>query len=156
MSIIHLKPPKRHDPPRWLKRPLGKLQSLHLPWPRAWAAFLLIINGAAHLGRLAWVIVAQGSVTIPAVLVGLFGAAYLLMGVWLCQPGRRALWYAAIVTAIGLTLGTISFVTSSDQSAGVNWMALVMLLLDVLVVPLCAAGLQLPRAGRSATPPPHP
>lgn len=154
MSVIHLKPPRRSAPPRRLLQPLGRFQSPQLPWPRAWAALLLILNGLAHLCRFAWVILATGTLTLPASLVGCFGVAYLLLGVWLRQPGKRALWYATAICGTGLLLGTIGFVTSFGRADGVNWIALALLLLDVLIVPLCAAGLRLPRPERSATPPP--
>jgi hypothetical protein len=155
VSVIHLKPPKRHQPPRWLKQPLGKFQSAFIPWPRAWAALLLIINGLAHLARAAWVIVAAGDLSITSALLALFGLEYLLLGIWLTRPSARALGFATLLTASGLVLGAISFVTSFDSVAGVNWVALILLLLDVLIVPLCAAGLQLPLFRRSATPPPN-
>ncbi len=151
MSVIHLKPPKRHDPPLWLTRPLGRLQSPDIPWPRAWAALLLLVSGVAHMGRIVWMGAAHHLVTIPMLLVALFGFCYILLGIWLRIPGQRALVYGAAVPALGLGLGTISFVTSYDQAIGVNWIALSLLMLDVLVVPLCMAGLPLPRFKRSAT-----
>jgi hypothetical protein len=149
VSVIHLKPPKRHKPPSWLSRPLQRFQRGALPWPRAWAAILLILNGGMHLGRASWVVVNSGVITSPAALVGLFGLAYLLLGVWLLQKGVRALVYATAVPAIGLVLGSVSFITSFDRDAGVNWLALVMLLIDLLVVPLCLAGLRLPHGSGS-------
>ncbi len=151
MSVIHLKPPNRHDPPRWLTQPLGRLQSPNIPWPRGWAALLLLVSGLAHLGRVVWLGVVHQLVTMPMVLVGLFGLGYILLGIWLRNLGKRALVFGAVVPALGLALGTISFVTSYDQAIGVNWIALVLLMLDVLVVPLCMAGLPLPRLRRSAT-----
>jgi hypothetical protein len=140
VSVIHLRPPRRHSPPSWLRHPLQLFHRGSLPWPRAWAAILLILNGGLHLGRASWVIVTSGMPTYPAALVGLFGLAYLLLGVWLLQKGQRVLVYATLVPALGLLLGSISFVTSFDRDAGVNWLALVMLLINVLVVPLCLAG----------------
>jgi hypothetical protein len=154
VSTIHLKPPRRHDPPLWLKQPLGRFQSAQLPWPRAWAAALLLLNGLAHVARAGWMLATTGHVTISLILIGLFGLSYLLLGIGLTRTGPRMLRAATIISAAGLVLGTLSFVISFDQFAGVNWSALFMLLLNVLILPLCAAGLQLPHWRGSATRPP--
>jgi hypothetical protein len=151
VSVIHLKPPRRQKPPSWLRHPLRRLGRGSLPWPRAWAAMLLLLNGSLHVGRTSWVGLSTGGLSYAATLVGLFGLAYLLLGVWLLQPGKRVLVYAAAVPAVGLGLGLVSFVTSFDQELGVNWLALLMLLVDVLVVPLCLAGLLLPPPHGSGT-----
>lgn len=154
MSTIHLKPPRRHNPPRWMTQPLGRLQSAIIPWPRAWAAVLLLLNGLAHLARAGWMLSTSEPAHISVILIGLFGLACLLLGVGLTRPGPRRLLAATIISAAGLVLGTLSFVVSFDQLAGVNWGALFMLLLNVLIVPLCAAGLRLRRRRGSATRPP--
>jgi hypothetical protein len=56
------------------------------------------------------------------------------------RPSSRGLLYGAGVTGFGLALGMAGFITEFDQSAGVNWFALGTLLADVIIVPLCLAG----------------
>jgi hypothetical protein len=111
---------------------------------------LLLLNGLAHLARGGWMMATTGQVSISLILIGLFGLSYLLLGVALTRPGPRRLITATIVTAAGLMLGTLSFVISFDKLAGVNWSALFMLLLNVLILPLSAAGLRLPHWRGSA------
>ncbi len=133
---MHLKPPKRNPGPAWLRQPLGRFQSPAIVWPQAWAALLLMATGVAHvvhagLHRLAHM---------PTVLVGVFGLSYCIIGWQLRWPNPRALRYGAIVTGLGLMLGTIGFITEFDRESGVNWFALATLLIDVMIVPLCLAG----------------
>ncbi len=134
--MAHLNPPRRMVAPHWMRRPLGRLQSGLIAWPQAWAALLLLVTGAAHVTRAA----SQFFATTPAVLIGLFGISYFFIGVMLRHPSARGLLYGAGVTAVGLALGLAGFITEFDKSAGVNWFAMATLLVDVLIVPLCLAG----------------
>jgi hypothetical protein len=151
VSVIHLKPPKRNVAPSWLKHPLRGIGRSFLPWPQAWAVVLLLLNAVLHLGRAIWHWVKLGTPSVAALLIGLFGVAFLLLSFWLLKPDKRALTYATGVTFLSLVLGGFSFVTSFDRTAGVSWLAVIMLLIDVLVIPLCAAGLTLPLGRLSGT-----
>jgi hypothetical protein len=132
-----LMPPRRHKAPSWMRAPLGRLQSPTIAWPQAWAALLLLATGLAHIIRA----LSHWSFNIGVILIGLFGFCYFLIGLMLRAPNKRALFYGVGVPSVGLALGTISFITAFDREVGVSWFAVTTLMVDVIIIPLCLAGI---------------
>jgi hypothetical protein len=120
-----------------MRAPLGPFQSVTIAWPQAWAALLLLLTGVAHVAYafIHWPIM------MGTIIIGLFGICYFLIGVMLCVPNKRALFYGVGVPSLGLALGTISFITAFDRDAGVSWFAVMTLMVDVVIIPLCLAGI---------------
>ena len=64
------------------------------------AAGLLCVTGIIHVTRL-------GLADAPAVIVVVFGVAYLIIGVLLFRNNKKAYYFGAIVPLIGLCIGPL-------------------------------------------------
>jgi len=105
---------------------------------RGFAVFFLVLNGLAHLGV---GFLEHGAPDRPAIAV--FGAIYFGLGVMLCLPGgRRRMKWAAILPAVGGTIGGVKYaITGGSQ------MIPVFLALDVVTIIAAVLYIALARRG---------
>jgi hypothetical protein len=103
---------------------LRSIKTSRLP-PSAGA--LLILSGVTDAAQLG-VYPAEGHVIGAAS----FGVAYFSIGIFLVRRSRSALWWGAILPAIGGTLGIYRFL-----SLHTNPFSIFHVLIDVIVVPVC-------------------
>jgi hypothetical protein len=101
------------------------------PSSRTLAGALLTLSGVTHVSQL-FVYPAEGHVVGAAA----FGVAYLLIGISLLRGSRRALWWGAILPAIGGLLGVYRYLYLQSNPFSVFHVGI-----DLVVVPLCVHGL---------------
>jgi hypothetical protein len=104
------------------------------------AGALLLLSGVTHVAQLA-VYPAEGHVIGAAS----FGVAYFLIGIFLVRRSRSALWWGAILPAVGGTLGIYRFL-----SIHTNPFSIFHVVIDVVVVPVCIYCLVRRRRSRTA------
>ncbi|MDR3414894.1 MAG: hypothetical protein P4L83_01795 [Nevskia sp.] len=93
------------------------------------AAGLMLLSGATHVAQL-WVYPGQADVIGAAV----FGALYFLLGLYLLQPKRAALWCAIVFPLIGGSLGLYRYLMVRP-----NPFSLFHVAVDVAVIALCVS-----------------
>ncbi len=97
-------------------------------------AGLLCISGVLHLVKVfAYPIDPNSSVAV--ILTGLFGLAYLVIGVLMFRSPERMLWPGAIVPFIGLLLTLIGMKPNPDG------FIVAFIVLDILIVAGCVYSL---------------
>ena len=116
---------------------LRDIQTSRLP-PLAGA--LLLLSGVTHVAQL-------GVYPVEGHVVGAasFGVAYFSIGIFLVRRSGSALWWGAILPAIGGTLGIYRFVSLHS-----NPFSIFHVVIDVIVVPVCIYCLVRRRRSRAA------
>jgi hypothetical protein len=109
---------------------------------RRLAGFLLLASGVTHLSEL-WVF-GVGSPHMP-VVVG-FGVAFFAIGLFLLRPGRRVLWWGAVLPAVAACLGVANSVRQGCMHPYTMWH----LAVDLTVFPICIGLLIRSRRGPTA------
>jgi hypothetical protein len=92
------------------------------------AGVILVLSGIVHLGTLATTQIAPNAV-VPAVLMGILGASYLLLGALLLMRRERALLAGIFVPLVGVLLVVILMASSP--------MLAVFIALDLVVIVCC-------------------
>jgi len=96
---------------------------------RRLAAFLMLASSATHLSEL-WVFGLESPVML--VVVG-FGVAFFVIGLFLLRPGRRVLWWGAVLPAIAAFLGVANSLRLGSMHPYTVWH----LAVDLTVFPIC-------------------
>ncbi len=101
--------------------------------PRSLASWLMLATGLAHVAQFFWLGMAQA-----AAGLGIFGLAYLAIGVWLRSSGKSALYAGILVPTLGGLGGVMSLSASFDP------LMLAYVVVDLAVVVLCIQLLRKP------------
>lgn len=101
---------------------------------------LLGLSGILHLVKV-FSSPIDPSAMLPAVVTGLFGLAYLVIGFLLFKRGERVLWAGLLVPLLGLLLTLVGMKPNPD------YFVIAFIVLDVLVIAGCAYLLAQGRAG---------
>ena len=94
---------------------------------RKLAAGLMLLSGVTHVAQLA---VYPGHADVIG--AAMFGVLYLLLGAYLLQPKRAALWLATIFPMIGGSLGVLRFLT-----VRANPFSVFHVIIDIVVISIC-------------------